>query len=460
MTQLPVSPQTPASIPALVPRGHGHQFILYGDSCSGIPDALHARTFAQVNAIVARITPQPDFIIFSGDEIAGLTADADELRAQWRHWLAVEMHWLDRQAIPLWHATGNHTAYNTMSEAVFREMLPLPLNGPRGQEGLSYWVRHDDLLLVFVHTLWTGLGGEGHVETTWLGSILQQHSDARYKLVVGHHPIFPVNGFSGAYVREVGAEHGREFWDLLVIHNVLAYVCSHILAFDVQVHRGVLQITTAGAGTAHRMPEEIEYLHCVQAALDPAGLRYQVLDTAGRIRERLSWPLEFPSDHCWRMLDAGVNDAPVEGRLEAGSMVALHFTGHAAPRGTSGVQTLLAAFDAGVLAPLWIGLRGRDQQLTLTIGPTPRRSPHYWLGPALRAGEPFDIQLLLHADMGPGGIMCRSGSDAAWSSLESASAWGAERLDWPSQWSVGHGQAGADDAPFKGSDLVVSTSAG
>ena len=139
-------------------------------------------------------------------------------------------------------------------------------------------------------------------------------------------------------------------------------------------------------------------------------------------------------------------------------MVAFHFSGHSAPRGTSGVQTLLAAFHPGVLAPLWVGLRGRDQRLTVTIGPIPRRSPQYWLGPALRAGEPFDIQILLHADMGPGGIMYRSVSDAAWSSLESASAWGVEQIDWPSQWSVGHGQAGSDDAPFKGSDLMVSTS--
>jgi hypothetical protein len=160
------------------------------------------------------------------------------------------------------------------------------------------------------------------------------------------------------------------------------------------------------------------------------------------------------------MLHPGVHEAPVEGRLEAGAMIAFRFTGHAAPCGTSGVQTLLAAFDLGVLAPLWIGLRGRDQRLTVTMGPIPRRSPHYWLGPNLRAREPFDIQLLLHTGMGPGGIMCRSGSDAAWSSLESASAWGVERRDWPSLWSVGHGQAGTDDAPFKGSDLVVSTSVG
>ena len=74
----------------------------------------------------------------------------------------------------------------------------------------------------------------------------------------------------------------------------IAYLCSHILAFDVQAHRGVLQVCTAGAGTAHRMPEDIEYLHCVQAAIDAEGLRYQVIDVEGRVREELSWPVILP----------------------------------------------------------------------------------------------------------------------------------------------------------------------
>ena len=76
-------------------------------------------------------------------------------------------------------------------------------------------------------------------------------------------------------------ENGRRFWDVLRRHGVFAYLASHMLAFDVQAHEGVLQIVTAGSGTKHRMPEEIEYLHAVQAALDDDGLRYQVLDDAG-----------------------------------------------------------------------------------------------------------------------------------------------------------------------------------
>src|SRR3546814_3940631 len=103
-----------------------------------------------------------------------------------------------------------------MSERVFAEVMAhLPRNGPPGQEGLSYWVRRGDLLMVFVHTLWSGLGGEGHVETEWLDATLAAHADARTKLVIGHHPVFPVNGFGGAFQRS--EEHTSELQSLMRI---------------------------------------------------------------------------------------------------------------------------------------------------------------------------------------------------------------------------------------------------
>jgi hypothetical protein len=99
-------PRSVPAIPALTPRGRGHQFVLYGDACSGIPGALHERTFASINSVIQRLAPLPDFIAFTGDEIVGLTADSEELRAQWRYWLEHEMRWLDRRVTPIWHATA------------------------------------------------------------------------------------------------------------------------------------------------------------------------------------------------------------------------------------------------------------------------------------------------------------------------------------------------------------------
>ena len=447
---------TAAPIPALNPRGRGHRFVFYGDACSGVPGALHEQTFAATNAVVRRIAPPPEFVIFPGDEVIGLTADPDQLRAQWRHWLDHEMAWLDRKATPVWHTTSNHTTYDTMSEAVFREMLALPLNGPTGQEGLSYWVRREDLLMVFVHTCWSGLEGEGHVETDWLHAILQQHADARHKLVIGHHPVFPINGFTGPYQREIGPEHGPVFWNILVEAGVMAYLCSHILAFDVQVHRGVLQVCSAGAGTAHRMPEGIEYLHCVQAALDRDGLRYQVLDATGAIRERLSWPPPAIPDASWRRLAHGTSAAALTGKMPPGELLALQVSGRTASSpGTA--QTLFSAFSPGTLAPFWLGLTGPKQKLTAVIGRAPGRSPHYWHGPSLAANARFDLHLLVHPEMGPGGLLYRCGDAEPWSSFTAASPTGPETLVWPEYWSAGHAQGGPDDRPFLGSDLSIAT---
>jgi hypothetical protein len=446
------------SIPALLPRGKGHQFLIYADACSGVPGALHENTFASVNAVVRRLRPRPEFILFPGDEIIGLAADAPTLRAQWRYWLETEMAWLDRTTTPIWHTTGNHTTYDAMSEEVFREVLKLPDNGPPGQAGLSYFVRRNDLLMVFAHTSWSGMGGEGHVETEWLETTLRQHKDARHKLVLGHHPVFPVNGFSGAYQREIGHEYAKPFWDILVDGGVLAYVCSHILAFDVQVHRGVLQICTAGAGTAHRMPEPVEYLHCVQAALDDQGLRYQVLDTDGVVRERLEWPLPFADSSQWQELPHGETDALFCGHLKGGGVVELRLSGQMNPTEIAPAQTMFSAFSPGSVAAMWLGLRGRKQTLTLIVGRDHGRSPFYWLGPDLPAAGNFDIHVAFCPGMGPGGVLYRHHDDPHWSSFTAATATGLEQMAWPSRWSVGHGQGGAHDRPYRGSPLNVGIS--
>ncbi len=70
--------QTATRIPALEPRGPGHQFVFHGDACSGVPGVPHEKIFAATNVVVRRIAPPPGFIVFPGDEIIDLTADLEQ----------------------------------------------------------------------------------------------------------------------------------------------------------------------------------------------------------------------------------------------------------------------------------------------------------------------------------------------------------------------------------------------
>ncbi len=49
-----------------------------------------------------------------------------------------------------------------------------------------------------------------------------------------------------------------------------------------------------------------------------------------------------------------------------------------------------------------------------------------------------------------------TGIHAMFYSSQAASPWGAERLRWPTCWSIGHGKQGATSRPFRGSRLQVA----
>jgi hypothetical protein len=77
------------------------------------------------------------------------------------------------------------------------------------------------------------------------------------------------------------------------------------------------------------------------------------------------------------------------------------------------------------------------------------------LGPKLEEKRPFSIQVAIHVGMGPGGFLWRWDDDSPWSSMRGPTAWGAERLRWPTQWQIGHGQSDPNSQPFRGNNLQI-----
>src|SRR5690606_3324303 len=84
---------------------------------------------------------------------------------------------------------------------------------------------------------------------------------------LGHHPIWPVNGYTTPQQWVVPPSQGGEAWDIMREHRVRLYACSHIIAFDVQLHDGVAQMCSGGAGTEYgpnaAMPGQAEDPHFV-----------------------------------------------------------------------------------------------------------------------------------------------------------------------------------------------------
>lgn len=489
MGNIPEPGTVKGPVPALTVRGSGgHRFVWMGDCCSGVPGQRHERNFAAVNKVLQSLDPMPEHVVFLGDNVSGYTSDEAELRAQWKYFLEKEFNFLDAK-IPVHHITSNHNTSNPMAERVFRDVFPnIPKNGPVGQEGLSYWLRDGDLLRVMVNTSFSELGGDGHVETEWLDEVLKQNADARYKLVMGHHPAYPVNSYANLSSADAGGfieqaikgskqvagvpmfrwhilpDNTRAFWDVLKRHNVLAYVCSHIIAYDLQVHDGILQVCTAGAGTNWgpdgAMPGATEYLHLLQGTLDESGLRYQVVDTNGSMREWLQWPIELAAASSWQAIPDGMaatlpKPPGWESRPDTQHALAFDFHGMLGA-GSSESQTLLSAWDDNE-GPhiLWVGLSDSDQKLELRMVPKAGDGDRVWRGPSFGTGGPLSLQLLIHTGMGPGGIMYRTREDAPWTSMEASTSRGADAMMWPGRWAVGNAMSGPNHLPFRGQNLEV-----
>jgi hypothetical protein len=416
------------AIPALAAQPTGHQFVLIGDSHT----VSQGSQFQAINAVIDRLQPPPEFVCLAGDHVWGWTEDEQALREQWRQWSSQNKSLLTHR---IFHCTANHTVIGPRSAALYNEQFPnIPDNGPTNGKKLNYFVREGDFLLVVVNTAWnvtcteTGDKGGKEVDTKWVDAVLTKHVDARYKFVMGHHPVFPVNGFDGGWLVE--AKSGKRLWELLVKHGVSAYLCAHIIAFDVQVRDGVLQITSGGGGFPYFFDkEDTEYHHCVQLAVEPNRLRCQTLDTNGKLREWLNWPLLTPASDTWQSVTVDhklpTSTEMAMGNLRQARTLLLRFRG---THRSNGQQTFMRDSENSCR----IGIE--NNRLCVRLKPV-AKDDMAWFGPTIEEG-PFDLQLAIHTGMGPGGVLFRKSDEHAWTSLDTKAWHGPTDASWPKDWSL------------------------
>ncbi len=203
------------------------------------------------------------------------------------------------------------------------------------------------------------------------------------------------------------------------------------------------------------MPGRSEYFHAVQIAVDEQGLRYQVHDPTGTVRERLSWPFHLPPVDQWQSVDnrnASTLLRPIDFTRE---IVAFRIRGMLANPAGNSDQTLICGVDSGEgVEPVWIGVDDSGRLLVRVV-PLSGHGWQVWKGPRLAVDQPLDFHVALHPGMGPGGVLFRADEAAAWSTLESTSSKGGEDLQRPQRWAIGHGQSGTADRPYRGESLRI-----
>lgn len=259
---------------------------LLGDSCSGIPGQKFEANLARIAARILERNAPADALLYLGDHVEGYTDDESRLHAQWSHFLDKEFRALNARYSRVLHLAGNHDANTPISAALCEARMPVPPQA-RLRKGLNYVVDLAEAQIVVISTCDLANRGFAAVDMGWLAEALRSLS-APIRLVAGHYPFHPVNGYQEVPKWVFAADKRVEAWRLFREAGVQAYLCSHIIACDFQVHDDIVQLCSGGAGTEYG-PDGVmgngEFRHFVTCTISPEQFAFEAIDENGRVRE-------------------------------------------------------------------------------------------------------------------------------------------------------------------------------
>ncbi|AGS24546.1 metallophosphoesterase family protein [Rhizobium etli] len=385
--------------------------LFLGDSCIGT-DPDHAATLATVVELASGLIDRHDVsaAIFLGDQVMGYCG-RDELRSQWSAFHAGAMRRLSEKLQTLRHIASNHVWYDEQSAHEYQAQL----GPPEWAETIA------DIQFVAINTARIDRHGDAGIDCQNLENALSRLDPGKPIIVVGHHPIWPVNGYDRAPQWVAPADEGEEAWRIMRKHDVRLYVCSHIIAFDVQLKEGLAQICTGGAGTKYgpqsAMPGQVEGPHLVLASgLGSHRMVIERIGVAPTMRE--VWQLTREADG-WRHADLRRVD------LSADMMVPPNATGYGfIINRTSGDEGSLeiTAHEEG---PAICAIEYADNRIIVNMTLAPGEDPRQWT--AKSAGNWSSAQVDVVAATGPGGVLLRL-DNGPQSSMTSAAARGLEQV--------------------------------
>jgi len=254
--------------------------VLKGDKSADNPSTANLPQLLRSFTEIAALKPRPDFVVFTGDMVLGLTANLSELHRQLESWIDVYRNSdLGRNTkIRLIAMPGNHEslvgekgaqASNPGAEAVWlAAMQPFIAgnNGPTAggpdnlqsdQSQLTYSFDFHDSHFVLLNT--DPFGAVATVPIFWIHQDLATAAgDANLKhvFVMGHKPAFTPTFASSEQSLDSNPNLRNQFWDELNNDGVGYYLVSHSHVWHagmpvspISLLKHTVQIIAGNAGT-------------------------------------------------------------------------------------------------------------------------------------------------------------------------------------------------------------------
>ncbi len=194
--------------------------------------------------------PRPELVIVPGD-----IAPIDVTARAFKEVLGEEMPWLP---VPGNHDQSRSEASQMSSILAGYEKLGLKW-GPAGPSGLQYCFTYRNALFVGLNIYWNGklaagseIAGSRLTEEglKWVKSTLAG-SAARYKIVYGHRPAWPLGSRHPKDALATSPELRDRFWKALAEGGCQLYLCGHTHNYSTIKIEGVWQLDVGHArGTA------------------------------------------------------------------------------------------------------------------------------------------------------------------------------------------------------------------
>ena len=242
-------------------------FAVLGDS----PDpATNTTTGVSPNlSPIARAVAadKPDLVVYNGDLINGwgLTNESPMMgnySGQFGNWMEAVSpiyNYTTGTGIPLYVLRGNHedglnqTVTPLLDAYLSTVASGMPVNGPPGEEKLTYSVTHKGAKFIVTDDYSAHDGLKETVNQSWIDGQLTQ--DTRpFMFVFGHSPAYllenetDVKSDENPFSLSIYPAQRDTLWKSLVNNNGSAYFCGHIHTYARGVSQGVQQIVCGNGG--------------------------------------------------------------------------------------------------------------------------------------------------------------------------------------------------------------------